>query len=270
MRISRKACRASQSLAGHLRVFSSHSLSAYLGSCTRFQSPSALSYCPSSHSAAARAALGSSKSGYLLRRLLRSTQHALCSHKPAQGFPSHLACTGTLPGNLKLHCARCKAAEWLIAHSHGQPRVDIQDSEFKKTPHFPHSLSGLAACVEGERPVGYGKAEGWRKLHSLLVVPGRLCPLLLCKGHVPCSASQAVTGVGGQAEDRHTEWGGCPQVPPRDSLLTGQRLYPDCSSRWDRLAWLPAPSCMPWEALSMCTCLTQHISIKTSLQSSGI
>ena len=61
-------------------------------------------------------------------------------------------------------------------------------------PHFSHGLVCLAACIEGQCSVCSSKAEGWRELHSLLVVPSRLCPLLLCKSHIPCSASQAVTG----------------------------------------------------------------------------
>ena len=180
-------------------------MSAYLGSCTRFQSPSALSYCPSSHSAAARAALGSSKSGYLLRRLLSSTQHALCPHKPAQGAPSHLACTGTnclATSSCNVQGVKQVDSRSYTAMSSGE--VDIQDSRryidiSRYIPHFSHSLVGLPACIKGKRSVRSSKAEGWRKLYSLLIVSGRLCPLLLCKSDVPCSASQIVTGAGGQA-----------------------------------------------------------------------
>ena len=168
MRISRNAWRASHKVAGHLLVFRSHSLSAYLGSCTLFQSPSALSYWPSSHSAAARAALGSSKSGYLLRRLLRTAllwlEHQSRLHCCSPPLPSQVKC----PGSYTIMAIDSYASD---PKQGTKSAVTHENGCSAGAPHLSHGFIGLTARIQSQRPVSACKAEGWCKLHSFLVVP---------------------------------------------------------------------------------------------------
>ena len=187
--ISKNACKASHSFAGHLLVCNSHSLSAYLGSCTLFQSPSALSYWPSSHSAAARAALGSSKSGYLLNRLLQIA-FRLCYRATSRSTaifmlllrPTLSACSRafTFSGaQMTLTILRKAARQSNKINWHIQTAftdclktdmVNVHGALVCDRPHLSHGLIGLAASIQRQRPVRAGKAEGWRQLYGLLVV----------------------------------------------------------------------------------------------------